>query len=113
MFAPLRGAIADQATHCQMGDMSAMEMTHHDQMLQNQAGHQMNHEQVIAIDQQSCCCDGDCASNCDMGMTVSLILQSSAYTPVIKNVSESIRISTDIIVRVLTPPSRPPAILYS
>ena len=113
MFAPLRSVMAIQSTHCQMDDMSVMNSMVQDQSVQGQTSHHMDHDQSIAVDQQCCCCDDACAGSCDMGMSASLVMQSSSYGPVFRNVSESVSISTDILVRELTPPSRPPANLYN
>ena len=52
MFAPLRGLMAMQAPHCEMDDMSAMGSMHHDQMVQDQTGGHMDHDQSVVIDQQ-------------------------------------------------------------
>ncbi len=62
-----------------------------------------------AASNQSFCCDSDCASNCDIGIAASLVMQISAYSPVFINASSSLGFSSDVLVRGLTPPSRPPA----
>ena len=113
MFAPLRSVMAIQSTHCQMDDMPVMNSMVQGQSAQDQSSNHMNHDQSTAVDQQCCCCDDACAGSCDMGMSASLVMQSSSYGPVFRNVSESVSISTDILVRELTPPSRPPANLYN
>lgn len=76
------------------------------------------HVQMVSVDDNSmisnqyCFCDdsqGVCSSNCDMGMSVSLVLQELSYASVILDVSESVITSSNILLRELTPPSRPPA----
>jgi hypothetical protein len=105
MFAPVRGAMALQQVHCNMDDMV---MESHDMASMPSTDTKQQ------ADRQCCCCDGaDCASNCDMGMTVSLVIQQTPYIPVFKKVSESITISANILLRELTPPSRPPANLHN
>lgn len=84
------------------------------------AGHHtmVQHVQIASADNNSmssnqcCCCDDSqvgCSSNCDMGTSVSLILQESPYAAVFLAASESIAISSNIILRELTPPFRPPS----
>lgn len=114
MLAPLRSVMAMSSSHCDMDDMPATHdmstmvsgktMVHHNSMTTDTA--EINH--------QCCCCDdgntnGSCAGNCDMGMSISLLIQESSYTPVFLEVAESNKISPHILVRALTPPSRPPA----
>lgn len=120
MIAPFRGIMAMQDTHCDMDEMnmsSSVADTGHDMM----ASHDMSAMSFTqAIQQQSsqpghqcCCCDGaDCVANCDIGTVVSLVLQQSSYIPLFKDVSESFVATQNILVRELTPPSRPPATLY-
>lgn len=131
MFAPLRGAIAVQQTHCDMNemampsagdnvmpghDMSGHDMTAmnsmvavHQEMAYQESSHEFD-QSSLQPDHQCCCCDGaDCAGNCDMGMTVSLLLQQSPYQPVFKGEAESATVSSTVLLRELTPPSRPPA----
>jgi len=111
MFAPMRSVLAEQASHCNMDDMSAMSAT--------ASTHQMQLSQPDLIpdhinqSQQSqhecCCCDaGSCAGNCDMGMTVSLLMQVSSYSPHFVNPEKLMLSATALLLRTLSPPSRPP-----
>ncbi|MFV9616642.1 MAG: hypothetical protein ACNYZG_11845 [Gammaproteobacteria bacterium] len=62
------------------------------------------------------CCDdlsSNCSAACDLGITVSLILQETSYAPVYKDGFKSVSLSSKILFRELTPPSRPPANLHS
>jgi hypothetical protein len=58
---------------------------------------------------QCCCCDSDCASNCGIGVTVSLIIQASDYSPVFVSTSRVQGYISPLLLRTLSPPSRPPA----
>ncbi len=129
MFAPLRDVMAMQSTHCQMDDMMEnMEVSSqhavmagmHDMSAMSLADskHHNSHSpenQPIANSHQCCCCDdgANCAGNCDMGMSVSLVMHISSYAPAFIDVTNSILFSSDPLIRELTPPSRPPQHLYS
>jgi len=139
MFAPLRSVMAVQQTHCDMDagvlvsnsdlvssnspvlhDMSTMlsiESMHHknqyavtEHSANHQVADQLAVEQQTESNHQCCCCDTNCVSDCEMGMSVSLLMQVSSYTPLFTNAADSAIISFEILVRELTPPSRPPAI---
>ena len=97
MFAPASGSLAAQSSHCDMSNMSSMD---------SGPSHQGHVEQT---EKNNCCDTDNCASNCDMGMTVSLFIQMSSYSPVFLAVTESAVFSTEVLVRSLAPPSRPPA----
>ena len=62
------------------------------------------------------CCDDlsiNCSDTCDLGVNVSLVLQETSYAPVYKDSFKSVSLSSKILFRELTPPSRPPANLHS
>ena len=131
MFTPVRGVMAAQQTHCDMADMDMAEVavSMNASMSTAMQGHEMHYMSSadmsadLAADQaadlaltdqsvankQCCCCDNDCMSNCDMGVTASLVMQVSAYTPDFVKTTNSISYTSEILVRALTPPSRPPA----
>jgi len=109
MLAPFRGAVAMPSPHCDMDDMSAAH-----QMNNMTSGETMSHKHSVvsaaAVKHKCCCCDEDkCAGHCDMGMTVSLIVEDSLYAPVIVAITASVIVSSDLLIRALTPLSRPPA----
>lgn len=123
MFTPVRGVMAVQQTHCDMADMDMAEVavSMNASMSTAMQGHEMHYmssadqaadlaltDQSVA-NKQCCCCDNDCMSNCDMGVTASLVMQVSAYTPDFVKTTNSISYTSEILVRALTPPSRPPA----
>jgi hypothetical protein len=122
MFAPIRSATAVQQAHCDMDEMNMDEMS----MPMSMQDHDMHamHDMSpadnaidLTIDErdvsntQCCCCDNDCVSNCDIGVSVSLVMQVSVYSPVFVNTSNTDSYISDLLLRTLTPPSRPPAII--
>jgi len=111
MFAPMRSVLAEPVSHCDMDDMSSTASMH--QMHQSQAGFIPDHiNQSQQSQHQCCCCDTSrCAGNCDMGMTVSLLMQASPYSPVFVNAEKITLYSAVLLLRTLSPPSRPPLIL--
>ena len=109
MLAPFRSVIAMSSPHCDMADMSASHP-----MDSMSSGKSMSHHHpdtsTIAVKHKCCCCDtGNCAGNCDMGMSVSLLVQDTFYAPVIVAITASVIVSSDLLIRALTPLSRPPA----
>jgi hypothetical protein len=109
MITPMRSVTAGQVSHCDTDEMSNM----------TSASHQMHMSQADIVDshqdkqqnagQDCCCCDADsCASNCDMGMTTSILMQNSTYTPVFVSAVYIELFSSKILARALTPPTRPP-----
>lgn len=128
MLTPFRGVIAMSDSHCDMEEMQSasshdeMAGTHDMSMMASTVSmHQHNPPQYdqVAVEQavkkhQCCCCDNDgssCVGNCDMGITVSLLMQATFYAPVFIDVTEPAIFSPELVLRELTPPSRPPAIL--
>jgi hypothetical protein len=114
VFTPMRSVLAEQVSHCNMEDMPAMSVTvstHH--MHVSQADQISDHINQSQLSQhECCCCDADsCAGNCDMGMTVSLLMQVSPYSPVLINTEKLILSSSKLLIRALSPPSRPPLTL--
>ncbi len=112
MFAPVRSVMASP---CDMGDSV---LTSETSLSDKHASHDMSSMSVSdSIDSQSeknlhkCCAETStdvCISHCDMGISVSLFIQSTTYAPLFINVAEAETISSAPIVRELTPPSRPP-----
>jgi hypothetical protein len=110
MLAPFRSVMAISSPHCDMDD--AMSASH--EVMNMSSGEAMLHQHAVAdttaVHHKCCCCDtGNCAGNCDMGMSVSLVVQESLYAPAIVAVTESVIISSAILIRALTPLTRPPA----
>jgi hypothetical protein len=114
---PLRAVTAD-VSGCKM---NAVDNVHTVVMMSAHAtGHHHvgQHDQATKADgnstvsHQCCCCDDSpsaCAGNCDMGVSASLILQELSYAVAVLAVSESVITTSSILLRELTPPSRPPA----
>jgi hypothetical protein len=113
VLAPFRGLLAMPSSHCDMNDMPAshqmnveMDAMEHDGAM----SHHPAQSDTVAVHHKCCCChDGSCAGQCDMGMSVSLIVQESLYAPVIVAVTESLIASSAVLLRALTPLIRPPA----
>ena len=116
MFAPLSGVVA---AHCDMAEMDASPgnavmsgsvIPAHDMsaMLSTDA---MSSE----INGHSCCDDlsSNCSAACDLAVNVSLVLQETSYAAVYNSSFKSVSVSSKILFRELTPPSRPPANLHS
>ena len=117
MFAPIRSAMAVQQAHCDMDGMNMDEMSM-SMSMQDHAMHAMSStddpadlttDQRAVSGTQCCCCDYDCVSNCEIGVSVSLVMQVSLYSPVFVNTSNTDSYISDLLLRALTPPSRPPA----
>ena len=119
MFAPIRSAMAVQQAPCDMDGMNMDEMS----MSMSMQGHDMHAmhdmsstddpadlatDQQVVSSAQCCCCGNDCVSNCDISVSVSLIMQVSAFSPVFVNTSNTHSFISDLLLRALTPPSRPP-----
>ena len=114
MFAPVRSVMASP---CNMGD--SVPVSEETSLSDVHALHDMSSMMASAtVDYQSakgqhkCCAESStdvCANHCDMGVSVSLLIQSTTYAPLFINVAEAENISAAAIVRELTPPSRPPA----
>jgi len=113
MLAPFRSVMAISSPHCDMDAMSASDEMNVEMRVMS-SGEAMLHQHTVAdttaVHHKCCCCDGgNCAGNCDMGMSVSLVVHESLYAPVIVAVTESLIISSAILIRALTPLTRPPA----
>jgi len=61
------------------------------------------------------CCNGDapCSSSCHFAISASLFLQAADYSPSFINTDTFAIISSALLVRELSPPSRPPLSLHS
>lgn len=113
VLAPFRSLWALPSPHCDMDSMPVSHEMNVGMGLTNSGG-AMSHQSALAdsdtLHHKCCCCDdGNCAASCDMGISVSLIVQESLYAPVIVAVTESLISSTAVLLRALTPLTRPPA----
>ena len=123
MLAPLRGVLAMQSAHCDMGDMPASVQMQEDasapaydnvspDFSDMAAAYHHGDKSSQSMDHKCCCCDANsCGSDCDMGMAVSLLMQVSSYSPIFVKAEKLSPSSQVLRVRALTPPSRPPLIL--
>jgi len=107
MIAPMRSVMAEQDSHCDMDDMTAMTSASSHQMHLSQS--EVDEPQQTNVQHKCCCCDGNsCAGDCDMGMTASILMQDSTFAPVFASAAYVALFSSDILARALTPPTRPP-----
>ena len=123
MFAPLRGVMAMQQTHCDVGNHIAGHDAESSAVISAYSGdHEMMDMSVVAntsvqksVNSHSCCSGSHkCVSNCaDMSISASLLMQELSYTPNFTNVSGSVALTTDLINREFTPPFRPPLVTHS
>ena len=104
---PLRGVLAINYSICQMQDESSQEMIDHSK-------HMMSVEtQVDVNESHDCCGDGDvkCHSDCGLGINISIIIQPVVTVPALNNTSFRTHVNNILVLRELTPPTRPPAYL--
>ncbi len=131
VFSPLRGALAAQLMTCDMG----MAVNGADVSLSNHQQHmtgtvqidklQINKLQVNSTSNypedsktvshvKNCCGNkGACISDCHVAIAVSLLTPTVDYSPLLINTDTFHSISSALLVRELSPPSRPPLALYS
>lgn len=110
MLVPLRSVMAMAPQHCKMDAMSTHEMA--TMSSAEMKSHQHSTAATADIKHKCCCCDdGKCAGNCDLGMSISLLVQESLYAPFIVAVTASVINASAILIRPLTPLPRPPATL--
>ena len=119
MFAPL-SAVA--AAHCNMADMVEMDASPGSAVMPGSVIRAHDMSAMFSTDSMSSemnghsCCDDlstDCSVACDLGINVSLVLQQTSYAAVYINSFKSVSVSSKILFRELTPPSRPPANFHS
>jgi hypothetical protein len=119
MFTPLSGVVA---AHCDMVDMAEMDASSGGAVMPGSVilAHDMStmfstDSMSSEMNGHSCCDDlsSNCSAACDLGINVSLVLQETSYAAVYKNSFKSVSVSSKILFRELTPPSRPPANLHS
>jgi hypothetical protein len=119
MFTPFSGVIA---AHCDMADMAEMDASSSSTvmpgsvMLAHDMSAMLSTDSMPSEMNEHGCCDDpsfNCSAACDQGVIVSLVMQETSYAPVYKDSFKSAVISSKILFRELTPPSRPPATLHS
>ena len=122
MFAPVRSVMAMQQTHCDMGnhaghDVESSATISADPGTGDPGSHDMMTMSITSSSVQDShdCCSGKsiCASDCDMSISVSLLVHKSFYTPNFINLPGSVALITDLIKKEFTPPFRPPLVTHS
>ena len=120
MLAPLRSAFAGQLMVCDMKSSSEISPVNVE-MTTEHCMHQMAvSDERGGIDHQStnmlksCCNDsGAYKSDCHSAITASLFMQRTQFSPVLINTDVLENTTHTLIVRALSPPSRPPLLLHS
>ena len=116
MFTPLSGVVA---AHCDMAEMDASPgsaVMHSSVILAHDMSAMLSTDSMSPEMNGHGCCDDpstNCSAACDLGINVPLVLQETSYTAVYKDSFTSASVSSKILFRELTPPSRPPANLHS
>ncbi|UCB56059.1 MAG: hypothetical protein JSW45_05890 [Thiotrichales bacterium] len=105
---PLRGVVAFEQSECDMHDQSA-QMVHDHSMHQLDDAMQMD----VAESENCCCCDMDkqCAMDCGIGASASIIVQSVPTMPSLSGSVVLASVDHNLVFRELSPPIRPPASL--
>ena len=107
---PLRGVIALDQSACEMHNEASQEMVDHGLHTM----HLMTDGvQMDANESQNCCSDllMNCTSNCGIGMSLSLIMQSAITFPAQNETAFRTHVNNNLVFRDLAPPIRPPASL--
>lgn len=117
MFAPVSGASASQLTHCDM-DVSTTDSsvtTHNHSVTHDMTVMSMSDTSVQKAESSHDCCSNNniCISNCDMSMSVSMLIKTSSYSPNFTRTVALVAPVNDLIIREHTPPFRPPLSLHS
>ena len=116
MFTPFSGVVA---AHCDMEEMDASSSSTvmpGSVILAHDMSTMLSTDAMSSEMNAHGCCDDlsfNCSAGCDLGVNVSLVMQETSYAPVYKDSFKSVVISSKILFRELTPPSRPPANLHS
>ena len=119
MFAPLRSVMAMQQAHCDMGNHIAGKNADSSTVISDHTG---NHDMMAmsmaassSVQNSPDCCSGKsiCSSDCDMSISVSLLMQESSYIPNFTDVPGSVALTTGLIKKEFTPPFRPPLVSHS
>ena len=116
MFTPLSGVMAVQCDMAEMHVSTSSAVIPGSVIPAHDMSAMLSTDAMPSEMNQHGCCDDpsfNCSAGCDLGVNVSLILQEISYSPVYKYTFKSALISSKILFRELTPPSRPPANLHS
>lgn len=122
MFAPLRSAFAMQFMSCNMqppptkAESSSMMVSPTTEHCQHMSVDAPVDDSVYPVSHTvKSCCNGDapCSSSCHFAISASLFLQAADYSPALINTDTFAIISNALLVRELSPPSRPPLSLHS
>ncbi len=117
MIVPVRGAVAMQQSHCDMDDntvYTSADISDHS-IAHDMTAMSIADTSVQKADKSHDCCSNNsiCISNCDMSMSVSVLMKRSIYTPKFTQAEASVALTTDLITIEHTPPYRPPLVFHS
>ena len=122
IIAPLRSVLAAQLMACDMKTASA-DVVLSAEHCQHKAGlgslmkipaSDLQDDLLIVKHTKSCCSTNSaCMSDCHFAISASLLIQTAEYSPVLLVIDTFDNVSSSLIVRELSPPSRPPLSLYS
>lgn len=121
MFAPVRFVLAAPC-NMESPEMHAMQISSGHAVMHkaDKQGHNMSAMHAAGSMHQDmnkhCCCHDckyNCSGKCDLGVSLSLLQQESHYSPVYEGFIKPVTLTSEILFRELTPPSRPPATLHS
>ncbi|MFV2004683.1 MAG: hypothetical protein ACC650_05715 [Gammaproteobacteria bacterium] len=125
MMAPLRSVLATQLMVCDMkadslvtaeASVSAKHCQHGigNDSMSNASVLEVQDDFQIGKQTKSCCSSNSaCMSGCHFAISASLFIQPADYSPALLVIDTFDNVSSLLIVRELSPPSRPPLSLYS
>jgi hypothetical protein len=107
---PLRSVLAISHGTCKMHHEVSREMMHHDMHTM----HRVADDARIDTDESMDCCHDSgmqCSSDCSMVMSFSVITPTAISLPVLNETAFRTHVISDLVIRDLAPPIRPPACL--
>lgn len=107
---PLRSVFAINHDTCKMHHELSRETMHHDMHVMHRMA---DDARMDTDDSMNCCHDNGikCSNDCSMVMSVSIIPPSAITLPVLNETAFRTHVISDLVVRDLAPPIRPPAYL--
>ena len=120
----MRSVMAMPLSHCDMANSGTSQNSAHNTgsntlMSDYPAAHDMMSMATSSNGQNAenshACCSGksSCTDNCDMRISVSLLMQKSSYNPNFTNITRSVVLIPDPVKKEYTPPFRPPLVSLS
>jgi len=106
---PLRGVMASVQSNCDMHEQATQHVHDHSMHMAHQVDQAVQQQAADSAD--CCCCDSamQCATDCGIGSSVSIISLSSIVIPSLGAAVLRDHVATNLVFRELAPPIRPPA----